>query len=129
MRRSIFAALIAVLLIVAPVLAAPSGLKFSLTVDHPEGTTLNETEVIYYAELLRGSLQRGHWRLHHICYDAAGAVVSEANKGIWFPSSGHPRIGTAYFFTFGATCTGYVIDAPDDTPVSNVVTYGTSPLP
>jgi len=55
MRRSIFAALVAALLIVSPVLAVPSGLKFSLTVDHPEGTTLNETEVIYYAELLRGS--------------------------------------------------------------------------
>lgn len=110
-------------LIAAPVSAAPPGVKFDLTVDHPEGTVLNDNEVVYVAHTNFGSTN-GFWRVRHRCFDGTSLIL-EQTKGLYFQQ----RDGDAYFLTFGDSCEGVVLDYPAEDVFSNTVTYSTNPLP
>jgi hypothetical protein len=131
MRRCFAAAFAAVLVLslAVPVTAAPAGVKFDLAVDHPEGTTLNPTEVVYTATPAKGGIGGNlGYVLRHECHQDGSPIVT-TSKGLWFSGHGAGDYGTAYFFTFGDTCSGVVLDIATGLAVSPVVTYETDPLP
>jgi hypothetical protein len=115
--------------------AAPGAFKFALAVDHPEGTVLNDNEVVYTARLAKGGLGgNASYAVWHRCY-GGGEVIVDQLKGLWFGNGS--KVGDAYFLTFGDRCTGVVVDygaagtasAAAAAPLSNTVDYGTDPLP
>lgn len=98
-------------------------LLFDLDVEHPIGTTLNENEVVYYVDPKNPGVLGGNKRyiLRHRNFDETGQVINETLKGIWFPSKGNSKIGTAYFFVFGSYSEGVVL--LDNEEVSNIASF------
>ena len=127
MRRFLGAALAAALVLSAIAPALGASFKFDLAVDHPEGTTLNPTEVVYTVTPAKGGIGGDlAYVLWHRCYQD-GALVTSILKGLWFSGHGANDYGSAYFFTFGDTCTGVVLSGALE--MSPLLTYGTDPLP
>lgn len=103
--------------------------KFILSVHHPEGTTLNDNEVVYTVVPEKGGIGGDlDYTLVHRNLAEDGSLQDETRKRLWFSGRGAKDYGNAYFFALGARCTGVVMDAAD-AEVSNTVDYGTDPLP
>ena len=102
MRRAILAGSMLAIMIAMPTLA--KGLV--LTVDHPDGTTLNPDEVVYTVTSERGGFGGRHdYVLWHRCYDD-GTLILDVSKRLWFSGNGAKDYGDATFHTTGDSCSG-----------------------